>query len=83
MRKMRYRLAKQVVKERTGGFRRCKRRGRLSRFFWFGMFPNMPISGKTRGMRMGKGKGDPRGWCYLGYEGTILIRITGVLPIRL
>ncbi len=32
---------------------------------------------------MGKGKGDARGWCYMGYEGSIILQMGGVAPARL
>jgi ribosomal protein L16/L10AE len=82
-RKARYRAKQKQVSTRVDFFRRQRRRGRVVRVFWYTGFPHLVMSGKTRGMRMGKGKGDPRGWRYRCYEGTILLQLTGINSIKL
>ncbi len=82
-RKARFKAQRRVKKVSFNFFRRKFRRPRIGRIFWYGGFPHTVTTGKKRGMRMGKGKGDPRGWHYVGYEGSIILRVAGVTPVRL
>jgi large subunit ribosomal protein L16 len=36
------------------------------------IFPNLPVSNKSLGVRMGKGKGNIAYWCFLSKKGRIL-----------
>jgi large subunit ribosomal protein L16 len=45
---------------------------------WIRIFPDKPITKKPAETRMGKGKGDPVGWCAVVKPGRILFEISGV-----
>jgi large subunit ribosomal protein L16 len=38
----------------------------------FNIFPNLPVTKKSSGIRMGKGKGNVDYWCFLAKKGRIL-----------
>nr|YP_010241699.1 ribosomal protein L16 [Rhizosolenia setigera]QTI82387.1 ribosomal protein L16 [Rhizosolenia setigera]WAQ69950.1 ribosomal protein L16 [Rhizosolenia setigera]WAQ69986.1 ribosomal protein L16 [Rhizosolenia setigera]WAQ70022.1 ribosomal protein L16 [Rhizosolenia setigera]WAQ70058.1 ribosomal protein L16 [Rhizosolenia setigera] len=54
--------------------RKLKRKGKL----WIKIFPYTPMTSKSVGVRMGKGKGSINYWCYKVKTGTILFEICGV-----
>lgn len=45
---------------------------------WIRVFPDKPITQKAAGTRMGKGKGDVKGYVAVVTPGRILFEITGV-----
>lgn len=45
---------------------------------WIRVFPDKPITQKPAGTRMGKGKGDVKGYVAVVTPGRILFEITGV-----
>lgn len=45
---------------------------------WIRIFPDRPITKKPPEVRMGKGKGDPVGYCFEVLPGRILFEIDGV-----
>ena len=45
---------------------------------WIRIFPDRPITAKAAETPMGKGKGDPQGYCFEVRPGRILFEIDGV-----
>ncbi|MDP3988920.1 MAG: 50S ribosomal protein L16 [bacterium] len=45
---------------------------------WIRIFPDRPFTGKPGDMPMGKGKGDPQGFCFEVLPGRVLFEIDGV-----
>lgn len=45
---------------------------------WIRIFPHKPICKKPAETRMGRGKGDPVGWCAVVRPGRILFEMSGV-----
>ncbi|MDP3955860.1 MAG: 50S ribosomal protein L16 [bacterium] len=45
---------------------------------WIRIFPDRPFTSKAAEMPMGKGKGDPQGFCFEVKPGRILYEIDGV-----
>lgn len=45
---------------------------------WIRIFPDRPITAKAAETPMGKGKGDPQGYCFQVKPGRILFEIDGV-----
>jgi len=60
--------ARQVIR------RKIKRKGKM----WTRIFPDLPITSKPTGTRMGKGKGQVSHWVARVRGGTILFEICGV-----
>jgi large subunit ribosomal protein L16 len=46
--------------------------------YWVRIFPDRPFTSKAAEMGMGKGKGDPQGYCFDVYPGRILFEVDGV-----
>ena len=46
--------------------------------FWIRIFPDRPFTQKGAEVPMGKGKGDPKGYCFDVRPGRILFEIDGV-----
>lgn len=46
--------------------------------FWIRVFPDRPFTQKGAEVPMGKGKGDPKGYCFEVRPGRILFEIDGV-----
>lgn len=46
--------------------------------FWIRIFPDMPITKKPQGSRMGKGKGEVEGWAAVVKRGKVILEISGV-----
>jgi len=76
-RKLKFRQ-KTVRRVRYTHFKCPKRSIRVKRFFWYGGFPHLAASAKSRGMRMGKGKGSIRVWYYLVRGGNTLMYVWNV-----
>lgn len=46
--------------------------------YWVRIFPDRPFTAKAAEVGMGKGKGDPQGYCFEVYPGRILFEVDGV-----
>lgn len=62
---------KQIEASRQAITRKIKKKGKL----WIRIFPNIPISSKSIGVRMGKGKGTFSCWGTKVKKGTVLFEI--------
>lgn len=47
---------------------------------WIRIFPDRPVTQKAAEVGMGKGKGDPKGFCFEVKPGRILFEVDGVAP---
>ncbi len=45
---------------------------------WTRIFPDMPFTGKPAEVGMGKGKGDPQGYCFEVRAGRIIFEVDGL-----
>lgn len=45
---------------------------------WIRIFPDMPYTAKPAEVKLGKGKGDPQGYCAPVRPGTVLFEVDGV-----
>jgi large subunit ribosomal protein L16 len=66
--------AKQIESARQAIVRKIKRKGKI----WIRIFPDLPITSKPTGVRMGKGKGQISYWGARVRKGTVLFEICGV-----
>jgi len=46
--------------------------------YWIRIFPDRPYTSKAAEVGMGKGKGDPQGYCFDVYPGRIIFEVDGV-----
>ena len=46
--------------------------------YWIRIFPDRPFTSKAAEMGMGKGKGDPQGYCFDVFPGRIIFEVDGV-----
>ena len=46
--------------------------------YWIRIFPDRPYTSKAAEMGMGKGKGDPQGYCFDVFPGRIVFEVDGV-----
>ncbi len=46
--------------------------------YWVRIFPDRPFTQKAAQMGMGKGKGDPQGYCFEALPGRIIFEVDGV-----
>ena len=46
--------------------------------YWIRIFPDRPYTSKAAEMGMGKGKGDPHGYCFDVLRGRIIFEVDGV-----
>lgn len=46
--------------------------------YWIRIFPDRPVTAKAAEVGMGKGKGDPQGFCFQVEPGRILFEVDGV-----
>ena len=46
--------------------------------YWIRVFPDRPYTAKAAEGGMGKGKGDPQGYCFDVYPGRIIFEVDGV-----
>src|SRR5680860_327659 len=53
--------------------------GKVGRM-WIRVFPDRPFTAKPAEVGMGKGKGDPQGYCLDVRPGRILFEVDGVTP---
>lgn len=66
--------AQQIESCRTVMVREMEKNSKI----WVRIFPDKPMTKKPAETRMGKGKGDPVGWCAVVLPGRILFEISGV-----
>ena len=55
--------------------------GKLGKI-WIRIFPDRPFTAKPAEVGMGKGKGDPQGYCFQVKPGRILFEIDGLLSVE-
>ena len=48
--------------------------------YWIRIFPDRPFTAKAAEVGMGKGKGDPQGYCLDVRPGRVLFEVDGVAP---
>jgi large subunit ribosomal protein L16 len=65
--------ARQIEAARKVMVRKMKRKGKI----WIKIFPDIPITSKPTGIRMGKGKGSVSHWAAKIKSGKILFELTG------
>ncbi|MEX2029132.1 MAG: 50S ribosomal protein L16 [Candidatus Paceibacterota bacterium] len=46
--------------------------------YWIRIFPDRPFTAKAAEMGMGKGKGDPQGYCFDVLPGRIIFEVDGI-----
>ena len=66
--------SRQIEAARQAIVRKIKRKGKV----WIKIFPDLPITSKPTGVRMGKGKGQLSHWGARVSGGTVLFEICGV-----
>ena len=64
----------QIEAARKAMSRAIKKTGKI----WIRIFPDRPFTSKPPEVPMGKGKGDPEGYCFEVYPGRMLFEIDGV-----
>ena len=65
--------AKQIEAARQAIARKTKRKSKI----WIRIFPDLPITSKPTGTRMGKGKGQISHWAARVRGGTVIFEICG------
>lgn len=66
--------SRQIEACRKAIVRRIKRKGKI----WIKIFPDLPITSKPTGVRMGKGKGQISHWAARIRGGTVLFEVAGL-----
>lgn len=66
--------AKQIETARQAISRKIKKKGKI----WIRVFPDLPITSKPTGTRMGKGKGNISHWGARVSNGSVLFEICGI-----
>jgi large subunit ribosomal protein L16 len=64
---------RQIESARQAMTRHMKREGNV----WIRVFPDKPITAKPAEVGMGKGKGDPQGYCFEVRPGRVLFEVDG------
>ena len=64
----------QIESARKTISRSIKKGGKL----WIRIFPDRPYTAKAAEVGMGKGKGDPQGYCFQVFPGRVLFEMDGV-----
>ncbi len=67
-------MSKQIEAARRAMTRHAGKTAKI----WIRIFPDRPITAKAAETPMGKGKGDPQGYCFQVKPGRILFEIDGV-----
>ena len=47
---------------------------------WIRIFPDRPFTAKAAEVGMGKGKGDPQGYCFEVFPGRVIFEVTSKMP---
>jgi len=66
--------SQQIEAARQAIIRKIKRKGKI----WIRVWPNIPVTIKSTGARMGKGKGRISHWCVRVRGGTVLFELCGI-----
>ena len=66
--------ARQIEASRQAIMRKIKRKGKV----WVKIFPDLPITSKPTGIRMGKGKGQVSHWGAKVRGGTVIFELCGI-----
>jgi len=66
--------SRQIEAARQAIVRKIKRKGKI----WIKIFPDLPVTSKPTGVRMGKGKGQVSHWAARVRGGTVLFEICGI-----
>lgn len=66
--------SRQIEAARQAIVKKIKRKGKL----WIRVFPDLPITSKPMGVRMGKGKGPISHWGVKVSGGTVLFEVCGI-----
>jgi large subunit ribosomal protein L16 len=66
--------SRQIEAARQAIVRKIKRNGKI----WIKIFPDLPITSKPIGIRMGKGKGQVSHWGARVRGGTVLFEVCGI-----
>lgn len=66
--------ARQIEAARQAIVRKMKRKGKI----WIKVFPDLPVTSKPTGVRMGKGKGSVSHWAVRVKGGTVLFEAAGI-----
>lgn len=64
----------QIESARKAASRAVGKTGKI----WIRIFPDMPYTAKPAEVKLGKGKGDPQGYCAPVRAGTVLFEVDGV-----
>ena len=65
---------RQIEAARIAMTRHVKRGGKI----WIRVFPDRPTTSKPAETRMGKGKGDPQGYCVQVRPGRVIFELDGI-----
>ena len=65
--------SRQIEAARQAVSRKLKRKAKI----WIKIFPNLPVTSKPAGIRMGEGKGQITHWVARVKSGTVLLEICG------
>jgi len=65
---------RQIEASRQAVMRKIKRKGKV----WVKIFPDLPITSKPTGIRMGKGKGQVSHWTAKVRGGTVIFEVCGI-----
>lgn len=68
--------SRQIEAARQSIARKTKRKAKI----WIKVFPDLPITSKPTGVRMGKGKGSVSHWGARVRGGTVLFEVCGMNP---
>ncbi|MEK7140826.1 MAG: 50S ribosomal protein L16, partial [Patescibacteria group bacterium] len=66
--------SKQIESARKVISRTLTKAGKL----WIRIFPDRPFTAKAAEVGMGKGKGDPQGYCFDVFPGRVIFEVDGV-----
>jgi large subunit ribosomal protein L16 len=66
--------ARQIEAARKAISRKIKRKGKV----WIRIFPDLPVTSKPTGVRMGKGKGQISHWIARVSGGSVIFEVCGV-----
>ena len=66
--------SKQIESARKAMSRKLTKAGK----YWTRIFPDRPYTAKAAEVGMGKGKGDPQGYCFEVFPGRIIFEVDGV-----
>ena len=66
--------SRQIESARRAMTRSVKRGGQI----WIRIFPDHPFTQKPAEVKMGKGKGDPQGYCFEVLPGRLIFEVDGV-----